>query len=229
MNHNTHSITGILRNTSPLDAYGITVFAIAEDAHAKVLDVVQSSLISDIPSNGSATFTLAPISSVSKYVSYYSCFVPGQSGQNYTLPAENNQTITFELGSDGEIKNVQYDQVTHNITFDVEGVFPQGGWAELMMISEPHSYDKSQSLSATLNTQNATKSISSTEILSGKGYKHISLLFPFGNNVVSIQPAAPIPEYPIPILILITTFLLMMIFSRKTILSSKSRLGFRIR
>ncbi len=130
MNHNAHTITGILRNTSTLDAYGITVYAIAEDVHAKVLDVVQSDFISKISPNGSATFTLVPMNSVSKYVSYYSCFVPGQSGQNYTLPAENNQTITFELGSDGEIKNIQYDQTSHNISFNAGGVFQQGGWAE---------------------------------------------------------------------------------------------------
>ncbi len=216
MDHNTHAITGTLRNTSTLGAYGITVFAIAEDAHAKVLDVVQSDFISKIPPNGSSTFTLVPIDSVSKYVSYYSCFVPGQSGQNYTLPAENNQTVTFELGSDGEIKNVHYDEISHSISFNVEGVFPQGGWAELMMISGPPSYDESQSLSVMLNGENTTKSISSTEILSGKEYKHVSLLFPFGKNVVSIQPTTPVPEYPLPTLILMMTFLFLMLFSRKT-------------
>ena len=214
MDNHSHAISGILQNKSPLEISNVKVYAIAMSAHAKVLDVTSSNPILQMLPNDTARFTLRPISSISHQVGYYSCFVAGQSGQNYTLAAEDGQNISFELGSDGEIKNVRYDNSTHSISFNIEGVFPQGGWAELMMVSQPKSYDKAQSLGAILNGQNATKSISSIEILSGKEYKHISLLFPFGKNTVSIQPYNPIPEFPFATIILIIAILPIVMISR---------------
>lgn len=195
MDHNTHAISGILRNSSPIDAYHVRVFAIAMDAHAKVLDVTESEPIYKIPSNGSAPFTLVPLRSVARDVSYYSCFVPGQLGENYTMPAENGTAITFQISSDGEVKNVRYDKEAHSIDFDVEGVFPQGGWAEVMVLPQPESYSKFQSLGVTLNDQNATQSISSVMTVSQDQFKHVSFLFPFGKNAASVRPVNTVPEF----------------------------------
>src|SRR5574337_2149965 len=57
-----------------------------------------------------------------------------------------------------------------------------------------------------------TKSISDMETMGGQEYKHVSFLFPFGKNVVTIQPASPVPEFPLPSLIMILTFLMAIVF-----------------
>lgn len=216
MNFVTHAMQGILHNNSYQNFYGIKVLAIAMDAHSKVLDVTQSNPIDIISSNGSANFTLVPIDSVSKDVFYYSCYIPGGPRiQNYSLPAENGQNIAFEIQSDGKIKNVHYDQSTHNITFTAIGEFPMGGWVGLMMLSEPDSYAKSSSLSGTVNGQTPFREVSSSETISNKTYEHISLDFPRGTSKVSIQPVIATPEFQIPLLVMAITFVCFIASSMK--------------
>lgn len=217
MDQKTHAISGVLQNKSPIDAFGVKVIAIAMGSHAEVLDVVGSNnTITKISSNSSATFTLIPMDSIANKVSYYSCFAPGSLGQNYTLQAEDGKEIKFQLDSDGEIKNVNYDPSTHSINLDIDGVFPMGGWAEVMVFSAPDSFSKSNGLDAIMNGQNATKSISSVMIINGSQYKHLSFLFPFGKNSVSIVPSSRVvPEFSIPVIISTISFLSMLLFFRK--------------
>ncbi|MGB9002701.1 MAG: hypothetical protein WCC52_02725 [Nitrosotalea sp.] len=216
MDPSTNAMTGFLHNTSHDDFFGIKVLAIAMDAHAKVLDVTESDLIPQISSNDSVSFTLVPIDSISKDVFYYSCYIPGgPETQNYSLPAENGQNISFEIQSDGKIKDVNYDQSTHSITFRARGDFVMGGWVGLMITTEPDSYLKSDSLSATVGGTTPFREVSSSEIISGKTYKHISLDFPVGYSNVSITPVIATPEFPFPLLVMAGTFFFTMIFFYK--------------
>ncbi|MDE1816958.1 MAG: hypothetical protein KGI11_10420, partial [Thaumarchaeota archaeon] len=149
LNRSSGAISGIINNTSQLDISNATVLAIAESQHAKVLDVVQSKVIGKIPPNGSAYFTLTPVDSVSREVGYYSCFVAGQLEQNYTFTDETGKTVLFELGGDGIFKGVYYNSTDHSLNFNARGVFPTGGYAELMFVSDPSSLKNVQKLTAT--------------------------------------------------------------------------------
>jgi hypothetical protein len=208
----THAISGMINNTSSLDMTNVQVYAIAMSKNSTVLDVASSDLISYLSSNGSAQFTLVPLDSVSKYVGYYSCFVPGGPvGTNYTLAGEGGKTMQFEIQSDGKIKNVGYDAVFHTVNFQATGVFPMGGWVELMMASEPDSFARANSFNVTVNGEKPERLVVSSEMIGNKTYQHISLVFPLGYNDVSIKPIESIPEFPISGVIVVSFVLLLLI------------------
>lgn len=193
--NSTHSIAGLLVNKSPYDASNIRVFALALDNNSTVLDVVQSDVIASISSNQSAKFTLEPMQSIAAKVSHYSCFVPGESGMNVTLPAENGSTLQLAIGGDGKIRNIKYDHLTHIISLDAQGVFLGGGTVTLMITEGPDSLMKSN-LAITLNGKNATKFlISSVPAAPGKYYRHIEIPFSFGKNSITIAPQTVVPEF----------------------------------
>lgn len=215
MDHKTHAISGMLQNNSTLDVSDIRVYAIAMDGHAKVLDVTESKTIDKILANGTASFTLVPLDSISQNVSYYSCYVPGGPGAtNYTLPTENGQQIEFGLQTDGKIKHVTYNASDHSINFDATAVFPMGGWVSLMMYSEPDSYAKSDSLVGTVNGEKPYRMVASSEITDGKTYKHLSIVFPLGHNTVSIKPAIQTPEFPFALPVLLISVITLIVFFR---------------
>lgn len=197
MDNETHSISGMLDNKSPVDAYGVRVSAIAIDKNAKVLDVVESKVIPRIPGNSSSPFTLVPMKSIAGQVGYYSCFVPSQSGLNFTLPIEDNQTVQIEVGSDAKIRNVTYDKATHSINFDAQGIFRGGGWVAVMFIAGPNSIVDSN-YTVLVNGQNTTKaSVSSSELSPGRFYRHVDVVFPYGVNTISMVATSTVPEFPI--------------------------------
>jgi hypothetical protein len=212
MDSGTHSITGILDNKSPSDAYGVTVRALALDSQAKVLDVVESKIISSIPANSSAPFTLIPMKSIAHQVAVYSCYVRGQSGMNVTLPIENNQSVQFEMQSEGKIRNMVYNATTHSINFGAEGTLLRGGWLGMMFTDGPNSFVDGN-FTVLLNGQNATKSlISSAELSPGKYYKHIETWFPFGKNTVSIVSTTTAPEFPTTPIVTISAISFVVLF-----------------
>ncbi|MDE1815273.1 MAG: hypothetical protein KGI11_01740 [Thaumarchaeota archaeon] len=214
LNKSSGTINGVINNTSALDATNVVVLAIAESAQAKVLDVTQSQPISMIPAHGHASFTLKPVDTVSKEVGYYSCFVAGQLEQNYTFTDETGKPVLFELGGNGVFKNIYYNASDHSLNFDARGVFPNGGYTELMFLSEPSSLENTQKLAATINGTNYSTSIYSHEMIDGKEYKHLSVLFPFGLNHISIQPTVQTPEYPFPILTAVVGLTVVTVFSK---------------
>jgi hypothetical protein len=195
LNSETHAISGLLDNKSPIDSFDIRVLAIAMNSHSKILDVVESKVIPKVPSGGKSPFTLVPLDSVAKNVSYYSCFVPTASGQNYTIPA-GNQNIQLEVGGDGKLKYFQYDPNSRNLSFVAEGIFPGGGIEDMMVLSGPSSFADSD-LVVSVNGQNITNAVSG-QLIEGKVYRHITFSFPFGMNDVSVRAIEVAPEYPYP-------------------------------
>ena len=213
MNNDTHAITGMLDNKSPDDAYGITVSALAMDKQAKILDVVESKVIPSISANSSASFTLVPLKSIADQVSVYSCFVPGEAGLNVTLPIENNQTVRFEMESEGKIRHIAYNTTTHSIDFDAQATLLRGGWLGMMFVEGPNSFVDGN-FTVMVNGHNATKSLISSEELSpGRYYRHIEAWYPFGKNTVSIVKTSVVPEFPLVPAVTVSALGILMFFN----------------
>jgi hypothetical protein len=119
--------------------------------------------------------------------------------------------MQFGIQSDGKIRDVGYDPVSHTINFQATGVFPMGGWVELMMASEPDSFAKANSFNVTVNGEQPERLVVSSEMLGNKTYHHISLIFPLGYNQVSIKPIESIPEFPVPGIVVVSFVLLMLL------------------